>query len=56
MLGIIIGVIALVVLVSLVNSATSSVTDQISSLGTNMLSASIVDNRSNPCAFPSSRS
>lgn len=48
MLGIIIGVIALVVLVSLVNSATSSVTDQISSLGTNMLSASIVDNRSNP--------
>ena len=43
MLGIIIGVIALVVLVSLVNSATTSVTDQISSLGNNLLSATILD-------------
>lgn len=48
MLGIIIGVIALVVLVSLVNSATTSVTDQISSLGNNLLSATILDTRSNP--------
>ena len=47
-LGIIIGVIALVVLVSLVNSATTSVTDQISSLGNNLLSATILDTRSNP--------
>ena len=46
MLGIIIGVIALVVLVSLVNSATTSVTDQISSLGNNLLSATILDTRS----------
>ena len=48
MLGIIIGVIALVVLVSLVSSATSSVTNQISSLGNNLLSATILDHRSNP--------
>ena len=48
MLGIIIGVIALVVLVSLVNSATTSVTDQISSLGNNLLSATILIARSNP--------
>ena len=33
MLGIIIGVMALVVLVSLVNGATSSVTDKVSALG-----------------------
>ena len=37
MLGIIIGVVALVVLVSLVNGATSSVTDAVSSLGADML-------------------
>ena len=39
MLGIIIGVMALVVLVSLVNGATSSVTDRIASLGSNYVQA-----------------
>ena len=48
MLGIIIGVIALVVLVSLVNSASTSITDQVSSLGSNMLTVSISDDRGNP--------
>ena len=41
MLGIIIGVMSLVVLVSLVSGATSSVTDTISSLATDMLSVSV---------------
>ena len=48
MLGIIIGVMALVVLVSLVNGATSSVTDAVSGLGTNMLSVSISDDKGLP--------
>lgn len=48
MLGIIIGVFALVVLVSLVNGATTEVTDTISSLGNNMLSVSISDDKGNP--------
>jgi len=48
MLGIIIGVYALVVLVSLVNGATTSVTDSISSLGTNLLSVTISDDKGNP--------
>lgn len=48
MLGIIIGVIALVVLVSLVSSASTSITDQVSSLGSNLLSVSITDDKSNP--------
>ena len=39
MLGIIIGVMALVVLVSLVNGATSSVADQMASLGSNYVQA-----------------
>ena len=39
MLGIIIGVMALVVLVSLVNGATRSVTDQMASLGSNYVQA-----------------
>ena len=39
MLGIIIGVMALVVLVSLVNGATSTVTDEVSSLGSNYVDA-----------------
>ena len=39
MLGIIIGVMALVVLVSIVNGATRSVTDQMASLGTNYVQA-----------------
>lgn len=48
MLGIIIGVYALVVLVSLVNGATTSVTDSISSLGTNLLSVTVSDDKGNP--------
>ena len=48
MLGIIIGVMALVVLVSLVNGATSSVTDAVSGLGTSMLTVSISDDKGRP--------
>lgn len=48
MLGIIIGVLALVVLVSLVSGATSSVNDQISSMGTNLLQVSIADDKDKP--------
>ncbi|NLJ91283.1 MAG: FtsX-like permease family protein, partial [Clostridiales bacterium] len=48
MLGIIIGVIALVVLVSLVSSTSDSITDQVSSLGTNMFTVSIGDDKGNP--------
>ena len=48
MLGIIIGVMALVILVSLVNGATGSVTESISSLGTNLLTISVSDNKGAP--------
>ena len=48
MLGIIIGVMALVVLVSLVNGATSSVTDTISSLGSSLLTVTISDDKGQP--------
>ena len=48
MLGIIIGVMALVILVSLVNGATGSVTESISSLGSNMLTISVSDNKGSP--------
>lgn len=48
MLGIVIGVMALVVLVSLVNSATTSVTDAVSSLGTNLLTVTISDDKGEP--------
>ena len=48
MLGIIIGVVALVVLVSLVNGATSSVTDAVSSLGSDMLTVTISDDKGKP--------
>ena len=48
MLGIIIGVMALVVLVSLVNGATSSVTDAVSSLGSSMLTVSVSDDKGVP--------
>ena len=48
MLGIIIGVMALVVLVSLVNGATSSVTDAVASLGNDMLTISINDDKGMP--------
>ena len=45
MLGIIIGVMALVILVSLVNGATSSVTDAISALGSNTVTVTISDDK-----------
>ena len=48
MLGIIIGVMALVVLVSLVNGATTSVTDAVSDLGTSTVSVSISDDKGDP--------
>ena len=48
MLGIIIGVMALVVLVSLVNGATSSVTDAVSSLGSDLLTVTVSDDKGKP--------
>lgn len=48
MLGIIIGVVALIVLVSIANGATSSVTDQISSMGSSYLTVTITDDKGNP--------
>ena len=48
MLGIIIGVMALVVLVSLVNGATSSVTDAVSSLANDLLTVTISDDKGYP--------
>ena len=48
MLGIIIGVMALVVLVSLVDGATSSVTDAVSSLGSSLLTVTVSDDKGEP--------
>ncbi len=48
MLGIIIGVMALVVLVSLVNGATNSVTDAVSDLGSSMVTVTISDDKGKP--------
>ena len=48
MLGIIIGVVALIVLVSIANGATSSVTDQISDMGSSYLTVTISDDKENP--------
>ena len=48
MLGIIIGVMALVVLVSLVNGATDSVTDAVAGLGSSMISVSVSDDKGQP--------
>ena len=48
MLGIIIGVMALVVLVSLVNGATSSVTEAVSSLGSSLITVTVSDDKGNP--------
>ena len=48
MLGIIIGVVALIVLVSIANGATSSVTDQISSMGSSYLTVTITNDKGNP--------
>ena len=43
MLGIIIGVFALVVLVSLVRGASNSITDSVNELGTDLISVSVLD-------------
>ena len=48
MLGIIIGVAALVILVSIANGATSSVSDSISSIGSNYLMVRISDDKDQP--------
>ncbi|MCR5090541.1 MAG: ABC transporter permease [Oscillospiraceae bacterium] len=51
MLGIIIGVVSLVVLVSLVNGATSSVTDAVSSLGSDMITVTVSDDKGVPATL-----
>lgn len=51
MLGIIIGVVSLVVLVSVVDGATSSVTDSISKIGTNLLTVAISDDKDKPMSW-----
>ncbi len=51
MLGIIIGVMALVVLVSLVNGATGSVTSAVSGLGSSQISVTIRDDKGNPLSL-----
>ena len=48
MLGIIIGVMALVVLVSLVNGATTSVTDAVAGLGSSLITVNISDDKGDP--------
>ena len=48
MLGIIIGVMALVVLVSLVNGATGSVTSAVSDLGNSMITVTVSDDKGRP--------
>ena len=48
MLGIIVGVIALVVLVSLVTSAGDAVTEQVESLGTDLIRVTIIDDGGRP--------
>lgn len=48
MLGIIIGVLALVVLVSLVNSTTDSITSEVSSLGSSLLTVLVKDDHGSP--------
>ena len=48
MLGIIIGVVALVVLVSLVNGATGAVTSSITALGNDMVTVNIQDDKGSP--------
>ena len=48
MLGIIIGVMALVVLVSLVNGATASVTDAVAGLGSSLITVRISDDKGEP--------
>ena len=48
MLGIIIGVMALVVLVSLVSGATTSVTDAVSGLGSSLITVTVSDDKGSP--------
>jgi len=48
MLGIIIGVTALVVLVSLVDGATGSITSEVDALGNDMISVTVLDNKGEP--------
>ncbi len=48
MLGIIIGVVALVVLVSLVNGATGAVTSEITALGNDMVTVNVKDDKGSP--------
>ncbi len=48
MLGIIIGVVALVVLVSLVNGATGAVTSEITALGNDMVTVTVKDDKGSP--------
>jgi len=48
MLGIIIGVMALVVLVSLVSGATNSVTDAVAKLGSSMITVTVTDDKGKP--------
>lgn len=48
MLGIIIGVAALIILVSIADGASTSVSDQISSMGSNYLTVQISDDKENP--------
>lgn len=48
MLGMIIGVMSLVILVSIVNGATGQVTESIQSMGTNLLTVQILDDKENP--------
>ena len=51
MLGIVIGVVALVVLVSLVSGATNSVTDAVSSLGSDLLTVTVSDDKGSPISL-----
>lgn len=48
MLGIIIGVASLIVLVSITEGATTSVSEQISDIGSNYLTVSVSDDKENP--------
>ena len=48
MLGIMIGVVALVVLVSIADGATTSVTEEISGMGPSYLTVTISDDKENP--------
>ena len=51
MLGIIIGVVAVVVLISLVNGASAKVTSEIENLGTNQLTVIVKDDRGHPLSL-----